>query len=187
MSEQFTVQDEQMKCVQATDSVQETAVNNEGCFQNDVQLDRSGMEISDKPKTKFTKKNKIILIASLVAVIGIAFVLLYKPKFERVKDEAVHIAGMAQTGKGYFALDTYPDIYEDSDESWVSLLLPGIQSDTLEAIKYVNEELGFGGYVYSEMMETTALMGRQRAENDKYEVSWSYHPDSGLEVTYRKK
>ena len=187
MSEQFTERDEQVKCEQTTDNAQGTAVKNEVCFQNDAPLDGNGMEMPDKPKTKLTKKGKIILIVSLVAVIGIAFALLYKPKIERVKDEAVQIAGMAQSGKDYFALDTYPDIYEDSDEAWVSLLLPGIQSDTLDAIKYANEALGFGGYLYPEMLETSALMGRQRAENDKYEVSWSYHPDSGLEVTYRKK
>ena len=37
------------------------------------------------------------------------------------------------------------------------------------------------------MMKTTALMGRQSAETDKYKVSWTYHPDNGLEVTYEKK
>lgn len=35
-------------------------------------------------------------------------------------------------------------------------------------------------------METNALMGRQREENDKYRVSWTYHPNRGLEVTYEK-
>ena len=37
------------------------------------------------------------------------------------------------------------------------------------------------------MMNTSALMGRQVEENDKYKVSWTYHPDDGLTVTYTKK
>lgn len=73
------------------------------------------------------------------------------------------------------------------DELTQSLLLPDAQEGALEAIRYANEELGFNGSVYSQMMNTTALMGRQSAENDKYRVSWTYHPDDGLEVTYEKK
>ena len=37
------------------------------------------------------------------------------------------------------------------------------------------------------MMKTTALMGRQEEETKKYRVSWTYHPDRGLEVTYEEK
>ena len=66
-------------------------------------------------------------------------------------------------------------------------MLPSHQESALEAIKYANEELGFGDSVYSDMMNTTALMGRQTEENDKYKVSWTYHPDDGLTVTYTKK
>ena len=29
--------------------------------------------------------------------------------------------------------------------------------------------------------------GRQSSENEKYKVSWTYHPDDGLKVTYEKK
>ena len=84
-------------------------------------------------------------------------------------------------------IDTYPDEYKTMDSTLVSLLAPSAQENALEAIKYANEELGFNGSVYSQMMKTTALMGCQSAENDKYKVSWTYHPDEGLEVTYEKK
>ena len=84
-------------------------------------------------------------------------------------------------------IDTYPDAYAKMDDLLQSLLLPDAQDGALKAIRYANEELGFNGSVYSQMMNTTALMGRQSAENDKYRVSWTYHPDDGLEVTYEKK
>ena len=61
------------------------------------------------------------------------------------------------------------------------------EKNALEAIKYANLELGFSGALYNRMLETNALMGRQTEENDKYKVSWTYHPDDGLEVTYEEK
>ena len=144
-------------------------------------------EAAPAPKKQLSKKTLIILGAALLAVIVLAFALLYKPKFVRVKNEAVQIAGMVSSGKNYFTIDTYPDVYENMDSTLRSLLLPGAQENALEAIKYANEELGFSGAVYSQMMKTNALMGRQTAENSKYKVSWTYHPDDGLEVTYEKK
>lgn len=164
MNEQFIEHEDQVNGVQAIENI-------------------------ETPKTKkfeFTKK-KIIVIAIMAVVVVVAFLFLHKSKFEKVKDECVHIAGMASGSGDYFVLDTYPDSYENLDETTAAFLLPGTQEDTLEAIRYANEELGFNGSVYSKMLETTALMGRQYEENDKYRVSWTYHPDDGLEVTYEKK
>lgn len=144
---------------------------------NTVQKKRKGF--------RSTKKTAIILGAVLLVVI-IAAIILTPSKFERVENKCIHIAGQAGTGKNYFTLDTYPDSYENMDETMRNLLLPGVQKRTLEAIKYANDELGFPG-VYALMLKTTALMGRQSEENSKYKVSWYYHPDSGLEVMYQKK
>lgn len=145
-------------------------------------------EISASPKRKFTKKQLIIAGAGVLAVIVLLFALFHKSKFEKVFDEAVQIAGTASgDGKEYFVLDTYPDIYENMDSTMRLILLPRAQENALKAIQYANKELGFNGSVYSRMMETNSLMGRQYAENDKYKISWTYHPDDGLEVTYEKK
>lgn len=138
-------------------------------------------------KLKMSKKKLVIIAAAAVAVIAIALVIFIPSKFERVRNECVHIAGRVTGSGDYFMLDTYPDEYKNMDDLLVSILLPDAQDNALEAIRYANEELGFNGSVYSQMMNTTALMGRQSAENDKYRVSWTYHPDDGLEVTYEKK
>lgn len=138
-------------------------------------------------KTKLSKKKKLIIGGILVVIAVIAAVILIPSEFERIETKCVHIAGEAQTGKNYFKLDTYPDHYENMDPAVVGMLAGETQENTLDAIKYANEALGFSGAVYSNMMETTALMGRQSEENDKYRVSWTYHPDDGLEVTYEKK
>lgn len=143
--------------------------------------------IAVAPKAK--SKTMLIIICAVAAVIiaVVLFAIFHKSHFEKVKDKCVHIAGMIGGGDDYFTIDTYPDMYESMDESVRAMLVSGAQEDALEAIRYANEELGFNGSVYSKMLETTALMGRQSEENDKYIVSWTYHPDDGLEVTYEVK
>lgn len=139
-------------------------------------------------KAKSKKKKLAVLGILVVVVIAVAFAFLHKTKFERVADECVQIAGMiVGDGKSYFTLDTYPDSWESMDEAAAALLAPAQQENTLVAIQYANEELGFNGSLYTRMLETTSLMGRQTEENDQYKVSWTYHPDDGLEATYEKK
>ena len=141
-------------------------------------------EIVDKPQKKLSKK-KLGVIGAAVAIVIV--ILLIPSKFDRVENKCVHIAGSVASGNNYFKLETIPDTWDNMDPTIRALMLPSHQESALEAIKYANEELGFGDSVYSDMMNTTALMGRQTEENDKYKVSWTYHPDDGLTVTYTKK
>ena len=130
-------------------------------------------------KSKFTKKKLVIIGGIIIAVVVILLFVFIPSKFERVKNECVQIAGMVTGRAGsddHFMIDTSPDVP-----------IFNAQARALEAIEYANEELGFNGSVYSQMLKTTALMGRQSVENDKYRVSWTYHPDDGLEVTYEEK
>ncbi len=59
--------------------------------------------------------------------------------------------------------------------------------DAYDAIETVNNALGLPGYLFNDMGKTTALMGRQTEtfEDAHISVSWNYHPDNGLEVTYK--
>ena len=66
-------------------------------------------------------------------------------------------------------------------------LLWDTSDDSCDAIEYCNKELGFTEAVFQRMIETTSLMGRQTADSSRYTVSWTYHPDRGLEVMYEKK
>lgn len=137
---------------------------------------------AEKPakRYKFTKKKiticSIIIVMAIVVIIAVAFAFLHMSKFERVKNKCVEIAGVVTAGVDgdYFVIETRPNI-------------PDSQEGTLKAIQYANKALGFNGSVYSQMMSTTALMGWQSSENAKYRVTWTYHPDSGLEVIYEKK
>ena len=74
----------------------------------------------------------------------------------------------------YLSIDTNP---YDLDDYTVS--------GSIQAIIDVNSALGLPDYVLDDMGSTTAIMGRQTATFDDVTVSWSYHPDRGLEVTYK--
>ncbi len=151
--------------------------------------------VATKKKISKKKLGIIIGIVGIVAVIAIVLVIALIPsEFNRVMKECREIGtGTVTTGKGYFTIDTNPDYmseigtggeYEDIVKD---AMLRTFQDDALEAIQHANKELGFPDSVYSRMLRTSALMGRQSEENGKYVVSWTYHPDDGLVVTYRKK
>lgn len=73
----------------------------------------------------------------------------------------------------YLTIDTNPDDKSDY-----------IEAEAILAIIEVNEELGLPESVNNKMDSTRALDGMQTYEGDGIEVSWTYHPDNGLEIMY---
>ena len=146
-------------------------------------------------KEKQTKGRKWIWVGvvAVVAAAALLGVLLFggSPFDGIVSDmlKAYPFADNARAQDGsYLKIDTNPYDKDVDDMTYVELSnFEKVQEDSMDAIRFVNGELGFTDALYSKMMDTTALMGRQSEENDKYRVSWSYHPDSGLEVMYEKK
>ncbi|MCH5266616.1 MAG: hypothetical protein J1F02_12000 [Lachnospiraceae bacterium] len=63
------------------------------------------------------------------------------------------------------------------------------QYDYISSIDIVTiiSALGLPSSLFDEMCATNALMGRQTETYDYYEVSWSYHPDNGLDVIFKYK
>ena len=136
---------------------------------------------------KKISKIKIGIACIIVGIIIIVSVVASMPsKFDKVHNECIQIVGVVGFGEGYFTISTNTDLYDGLPSSIRDEYLYEYQVGALKGIKYANEELGFPG-VYEDMMHTTALMGRQTEENSKYKVSWTYHPDAGLNVTYSKK
>lgn len=87
----------------------------------------------------------------------------------------------ATWGVDYISVDTNPYDYDSDSSSATKYMYVA-----LAAIKSINTKLGLPTYLYEEMMSTRALDGRQSYSGDKVNVSWRYHPDSGLEVIYTK-
>lgn len=135
------------------------------------------------------KKRILFAVIALVLVLALCVgIRTYKTNFfDRVVHQMMkdnRYADNAQAADGsYLKIDTNPN-NEDDDSIFYNV---AVEQDSLNAIKFVNEKLGFSDSLYQKMLSTTALMGRQTEENKKFVVSWTYHPDKGLEVMYEKK
>lgn len=141
-------------------------------------------QFNKKLKSKGKKKTILIGIAVVAAiVIGVlVFIKASGPDFEALYNEYCS-ADWAEYGENYLSIDTNPrDI--DSDYSY---LFYDDFKEANEAIKSITIDLGFSDATYNHMQETCALDGTQVEEQGNVIVSWSYHPDRGLEVTFRKK
>lgn len=77
----------------------------------------------------------------------------------------------------YLSIDTNPyDLKDNTTNKAIGLM----------HVREANESLGLPDWLYEEIVSTRAIDGRQKETFDKVTVTWSYHPDHGLEVIYRK-
>lgn len=60
-------------------------------------------------------------------------------------------------------------------------------SSIATSIKNMNKSLGLPDSLWNDMLQTTWSMGKQQEtyEDIGIKVTWTYHPDKGLEVTYK--
>lgn len=84
-------------------------------------------------------------------------------------------ASVASDGS-YLSIDTNPNDYDDYTDY-----------DAYRAILSVNDALELPESVVEKMNQTRSIDGMQTYESEDIEVSWSYHPDNGLEVIYSLK
>ena len=109
------------------------------------------------------------------------FVLLHGkakgPDLQAIYDEycSTSFASVALDGS-YLSVDTNPSDLDDHTNY-----------EAYNAIKKINEALGFPESVLYKMNQTRSLDGIQTYSNSELEVSWTYHPNRGLEVNYSLK
>lgn len=97
------------------------------------------------------------------------------PDFEQIFRDCELDSEWAEVGSdgSYLTIDTNP---RDKDDYTSYAAYVSIYS--------VNEKLGLPDSLTEKMGKTSALDGRQSQLFEEVEVSWKYHPDNGLEVTY---
>ena len=88
----------------------------------------------------------------------------------------------AKYGDGYLKIDSNPYNYDSSTTMSTFYIL-----DATDGIKAVNAYFNLPTHLYDEIMNTRALDGKLTFSGDKVNVSWRYHPDQGIEVTYTAK
>lgn len=137
-------------------------------------------------KTNTKKKKTPIIIAIAAVAVIIAIVIAVSgggskgPNFKKIYDEyCSSIWADVGSDGSYLSIDTNP--YDNDDDG---LAYPAAYS----AIEEVNKALGLPDSLISDMGSTTGTDGKQSEtfSEQGVTVTWKYHPDKGLEVTYKK-
>ena len=99
------------------------------------------------------------------------------PDFKKLYDELSSTWGWT-LGSDYSYLSADTNSYNSDDYTNYAVLY---------AIEDMNEKMGLPDSLYNDMLQTTWSMGKQSEtyENVGVTVTWTYHPDKGLEVTYK--
>jgi len=161
-----------------------------------------------KPKNPFYKNKKIMIPSciGLVIIITLAIVLPIVLSNKVSYYNGSSYSGSTpnigtnigisskfnfQTNYGHLSYNSWCNI--GSDGSWMEIdtnpnnIEDYYSATALNKIKDVNKDLGFTDALYQKMITTRAIDGRQKDESSKAKVSWTYHPDKGLEVLYEQK
>lgn len=105
----------------------------------------------------------------------------FSQEFSEIQNESW--VSIGSDGK-WIKFDTNPGDYDIDDYYY---LATRYFTEATETIQESLELLGFSSAVYEKMLSTTSLQGVQDQENENYIVTWSYHPDNGLEVMFESK
>lgn len=160
-----------------TDSVQE--VKNVDATQKQPSF--AEKTIIKIPKVNLFSKKIIGVVAAAVIVIVLSVVVFSNngPNFKKLYKEYC-TSTWAELGDdgSYLSLDTNPYDLEDNGMAYPA---------AYTAVEKINKKLKLPDSLLKDMGQTTGADGKQSEEFNNVTVSWKYHPDSGLEVVYRKR
>ena len=129
----------------------------------------------------------LVMLFSLAGCFGDSDGGLFKGKEEK-KDFNELYPGCANewwtiaSDGSYMKIDTNPYDTDKDDFDWS--YYETYFTPANDKIEELNKELGFAESLSEKMNNTTWSQGVQTDSNDEYVVTWTYHPDKGLEVMY---
>lgn len=174
--ESFEMNKGDTKIASYTISPLEAAFNTEVTWQSS---DESVAVVDDKCNVKAVGKGSCTITVSAEGKSDTLSVTVKSgPDFNEIfinhelDDEWVYLG----SDGSYLTIDTNPDDVDDYSN--------------LEAflkVYEINDALGLPDSLAEKMGRTSALDGRQTESYDDLEVSWKYHPNRGLEITYEAK
>ena len=138
------------------------------------------ININIENKNIFSKiDKKYFIVGFVILIITIIILLNYvnqnkldlKKVYEEIECDSYYCE-MASDGS-YFSIDTNPSDIDDYSSSFA-----------MDYVEKANIKLGFTEALYNKIGNTRALDGTLTDENKYIKVSWTYHPNKGLEITY---
>lgn len=157
-----------------------TAAENDEATNNNCTISN---EPKEKKKFDILKLPKKVLILAGVVIVAVVILIVSisnsGPNFKKIyKTHCSLLWAEVGSDGSYLCIDTNPD---DEDDNGLAYY------EAYKAIENVNKELNLPDSLFADMGKTTSGDGKQSEEFDDVIVSWKYHPDNGLEVTYKKK
>lgn len=140
-------------------------------------------------KTNAKKKKTPLIIGIAAAVVVVLAIVIFGGNGKDFNDMYGDISGetwctIASDGS-YMKIDTNP--YDEDSDVLTWSYYTDCFTPAYDAIERINKELGFSDALMEKMNSTTWSQGKQTDSNDKYTVTWTYHPEMGLEVMYEIK
>jgi len=122
-------------------------------------------------------KNKFHTFVGVVGIVGMSAIIggcgiIGGPDVYEVAHENLQ----GETGIEYYG----------DEESVTIEVSTYILPSTEEAFQETLEEYGFSSAVMNRMYQTRAIDGTQNAESNGVNVSWTFHPDAGLQVVVER-
>lgn len=145
-------------------------------------IDKILEDIDKETKNKSNKKRpKRAILLGIIVVIAIMLITNSGVDMRRVYNKVLkENSSYAKyldiaSDNSYIEIDTNPSNRDDyySEVAW-------------DLIRAVNKEFGFSESLESRMSHTRALDGKQSEKINGIDVTWTYHPNQGLEVQYSK-
>ena len=132
------------------------------------------------------QKKKFMVIGGIAVALIIILVLIFSGGTKDFNDMFPQYRNMSwcdiASDGSYMKIDTNP--YNEDSDDFDSYYYKTYFTPANDAVDEVNRVLGFSEALSEKMNTTTWSQGKQYESNGKYDVSWTYHPDKGLEVMY---
>lgn len=115
-------------------------------------------------------------VASLVVVLGLVFFVVGNSSDSRMSD-AVASCGLAEASGITFAEDGQSLVFDGKGED-------DYTGGEFTDVQCLLTALEAPSTVWAQMLKTSSNDGQQEFDFDGINVSWSYHPDSGLDTNF---
>lgn len=154
---------------------------------------------TDRPSVPLTRQPVVwvvlaVAVVALLAVVGLASSLAsanrqvddFQAAESRAAAAEAALPDVGQLADDAFAGISGVSVTGDEESATAHLYYPYPGSEDMVALGGLLDELGFSSAVISRMETTAAIDGVQSAEGEQATVTWSYHPDEGLDVVIER-
>lgn len=186
---EFEKKDGPLFCIKCGSNLEENALFCKMCgakIDGTETKEKESIEEKELGEEKVTDGKKLIRKVGIVALVIIALVFVFsigecgkrskKVDFRDLYNKyCVSSWAECPTDNSYLKIDTNPYDYDDEGIYYI---------EAYYAIEKINKDLGLPESLNSEIDNTTWDHGKQTKKFDNLVISWTYHPDKGLELMY---